>query len=122
MSDTLFNKYGGFETFSTIASNFYKKVLDSEQIEHYFRDIDINRLISHQTNFLAKALGGPDKYKGRDLTLAHATMNITSADFNEVAELLEEALEEAGVEEVDITTIFSVIGGLEGQIVTAQTN
>ncbi|EPJ51562.1 MAG: hypothetical protein OFPI_17180 [Osedax symbiont Rs2] len=117
MPDTLFNKYGGFETFSAIASNFYKKVLDSEQIEHYFRDIDINRLISHQTNFLAKALGGPDKYKGRDLALAHANMNISSADFNEVVELLEDALEEAGVEDADIAIILSVIGGLKQQIV-----
>jgi len=119
MSDTLFSKYGGFETFSTIVSNFYKKVLDSEQIEHYFRDIDINRLISHQTNFLAKALGGPDKYEGKDLALAHAKMNISTEDFDEVVELLEEALEEAGVAAEDIVTILAAIFGLKDQIVTA---
>jgi len=119
MSDTLFNKYGGFETFSTIVSNFYKKVLDSEQIEHYFRDIDINRLISHQTNFLAKALGGPDKYEGKDLALAHSKMNISTEDFDEVVELLEEALEEAGVAAEDIVTILAAIFGLKDQIVTA---
>jgi len=118
MPDTLFNKYGGFETFSKITSNFYKKVLDSPQVEHYFRDIDMDRLISHQTNFLAKALGGPDKFAGRDLALAHANMNISSEDFDEVVELLEEALEEAAVEDVDIVTILSVIGELKEQIVT----
>jgi len=118
MADTLFDKYGGFDTFSTIVSNFYKKILDSEQVEHYFRDIDLDRLMSHQTNFLAKALGGPDKYAGKDLALAHANMNISSEDFNEVAELLEEALEESGVKEEDIATILAVIGSFKAQIVT----
>lgn len=118
MPDTLFNKYGGFETFSKIASNFYKKILDSEQVEYYFRDIDIDRLISHQTHFLAKALGGPDKYSGKDLALAHSNMNISAEDFDEVVELLEEALEEAGVEDEDIVTIISVISEFKEQIVT----
>jgi len=118
MPSTLFNKYGGLETFSAIVSNFYKKVLDSEQLEHYFRDINIDRLISHQTHFLAKALGGPDKYDGKDLAIVHANMNISAEDFDEVVELLEEALEEAGVETADISNILSLIAGLKAQIVT----
>jgi hemoglobin len=114
MPSTLFNKYGGIETFSAIVSNFYKKVLDSEQLEHYFRDIKIDRLISHQTHFLAKALGGPDKYDGKDLAIVHANMNISAEDFDEVVELLEEA----GVETADISNILSLIAGLKAQIVT----
>ena len=117
MPGTLFSKYGGLETFSAIVSNFYKKVLDSEQLEHYFRDIDIDRLISHQTHFLAKALGGPDKYDGRDLALVHANMNISAEDFDEVVELLEEALDESGVEDDDIAAILSLINDLKAQIV-----
>ena len=117
MSETLFDKYGGFETFSAVFNNFYRKVLDSEKIAHYFEGINIERLISHQTNFLARVLGGPDKYNGRNLAEAHKGMNITLPDFVEVAELLEESLEEEGVEAQDIKLIIKTVAELQDQIV-----
>jgi len=44
-------------------------------------------------------------------------MNISAEDFDEVVELLEEALDEAGVETGDISNILTLIGGLKAQIV-----
>jgi len=119
MSETLFDKYGGFDTFSAVVTNFYQKVLDSDQIKHYFEGVNMEGLISHQTNFLAKVLGGPDKYEGRDLKAVHAKFKITVEDFTEVAELLEESLDEAGVEEADIATIISVVASIKDDIVSA---
>lgn len=117
MASTLFDKYGGFSTFSTIVSNFYQKVLDSEQLEPYFSGIDMDSLMNHQTNFLAKALGGPDQYKGRNLKAVHAQLNISLPDFEEVVELLAEALDEGGVEAADIESIVSVVTSLQDKIV-----
>lgn len=117
MAETLFDKYGGFDTFTQVVTRFYQKILDSEQISHYFAATNMERLISHQTNFLAKVLGGPDRYQGLDLKTAHASLHITLPDFNEVAELLEEALDEGGVEAADITTIINAVASLQDQIV-----
>ncbi len=118
MSDTLFDKYGGFETLSTIVSNFYDKILDSDTLKGYFENTNMERLMSHQTNFIAKALGGPDKYDGGDLAAVHADMGITTEEFMEVAELLEESLDEAEVDEEDIKAIISTVASLKDQIVT----
>ncbi len=118
MSITLFDKYGGFKTFGMVVSCFYQKVLDSEQLAPYFENVNMEKLISHQTNFLSKALGGPDKYKGLDLKSSHARLNITENAFNETVELLEEALEEGGVEKPDISTIISLVASLKDQIVS----
>lgn len=118
MSDTLFDKYGGIETFSAVVSNFYQKVLDSEALASFFVDVDMESLMSHQTNFIAKVLGGPDEYAGRDVAVAHAGLNISEGNFQEVAELLTEALEEAGVEDDDVVSIITVVAGLKDQIVT----
>ncbi len=117
MADTLFEKYGGLKTFSEVVSSFYQKVLDSDELEPFFRGVDLESLMSHQTNFIAKALGGPDQYAGRDMTAAHANLHISNENFNEVAELLTEALEEAGVEEQDVGAIISTIASLKDQIV-----
>ncbi|NQZ86179.1 MAG: group 1 truncated hemoglobin [Colwellia sp.] len=119
MENTLYDKYGGFDTFSMVVSNFYQKVLDSEELAPYFEDVNMEKLMSHQTNFIAVALGGPEKYTGLDLKTVHAPYKITVPHFLEVAELLEESLEEASVEEKDISTIMTLISGLMDQIVAS---
>ncbi len=118
MAQSLFDKYGGFETFSSVVSNFYQKVLDSEELRPYFEGIKMERLMSHQTNFISLALGGPNKYAGRDLVEAHGKFNIGEHHFMEVVELLEEALEEAGVEDQDVATINAIVMSLKDQIVS----
>lgn len=119
MTQSLFDKYGGYETFSAVVGSFYQKILDHEELAPYFEGINMERLMSHQTNFLSKALGGPDKYEGRDLVKAHARFKITEPHFMEVAELLEEALEEAGVEEQDIASVIGVVAAMKDQVVSA---
>jgi len=118
MGSNLYDKYGGFETFSTVVSNFYQKILDSEELAPYFDNVNMERLMSHQTNFISTALGGPDNYTGIDLKRAHAPYKITIPHFQEVAELLEESLDEAGVEQDDISTIISLVTSLMDQIVS----
>lgn len=115
---TLFEKYGGYPTFSAIVQDFYRSLLDTPELAGYFAGTDMNRLMQHQTDFLATALGGPSKYTGRALAAAHSRLNITGAHFNLVAELLTEALEDAGVEEADVATIIGVVAGTRGDIVT----
>lgn len=118
MSETLFDKYGGIETFSAVVRNFYTKVLDSNLLEPYFRGTDMNHLMEHQTNFLAKVLGGPDLYQGRNILSAHKGLNISEAAFAEVAELLSDALEEADIEDKDIEYIIIAVAQLKDQIVS----
>lgn len=120
MADTLFDKYGGFDTLSSVVANFYDKVLDSDELKHYFENTNMERLMGHQTKFIAKALGGPDQYKGGNLKQVHARFNITEAHFEEVVELMGEALEEAGVEEADIGLIADTVNSLKDQIVSEQ--
>ena len=119
MTQSLFDKYGGYPTFSAVVKVFYQKVLDNEHLSPYFEGIRMEKLISHQTNFISNVLGGPDKYDGRDLAAVHENLKIPHQHFLEVAELLEESLEESGVEEPDIKTIINYIGTLEEKIVSS---
>lgn len=117
MAESLFHKYGGFSTVGGIVLNFYEKVLDEEDLTPYFEGIDMERLIRHQTDFLCMILGGPANYSGRDLRAAHERLNIVSKDFFLVADLLEETLEEAGVEDEDVETIIKIVASTKGDIV-----
>lgn len=115
---SLFDKYGGFATLNQLTRLFYQKLLDSPQVAHYFSGIDIPTLAEHQTNFLATALGGPAVYTGTELKTAHVGLMITNEDFNEVAELLEECLEELDVEPADIKSIIAIVASYKEQIVS----
>ena len=120
MTQTLFDKYGGFSTFQGITRNFYSKVLDCDHLRHYFKGVSMEVIIDHQARFLSRSLGGPqDKYRDVDLAAMHAHLKITENDFLDVAELLEEALEDSGVEAEDIEAIMSLVASLKDQIVSA---
>jgi len=117
MSKSLFDKYGGFETIGTLVHEFYKKVLANPKLTGYFKNTVMDKVMEHQTNFLGAALGGPNKYEGKELKSAHEELNITDDHFDLVAGYLEETLDEAGVEEKDIEAIIKIVAETKDQII-----
>ena len=101
MSATLFQKYGGFAKISRVVLTFYDKALDSEQIGDFFEEIDMSRLVDHQTKFISSLLGGPAAYTDERLKQLHTHIGISNQDFDEMAKLLSEALDEHGFEPND---------------------
>jgi hemoglobin len=116
---TLFEKYGGYETVSKLVTIFYDTVLADDALANYFEDVDMERLIKHQTAFVGMVLGGPaSQYTGRDLKTAHAQLKITQESFNRVAQHMQSALETCKVEGEDIKAIMAIVASTQGDIVT----
>ncbi|MEM9634147.1 MAG: group 1 truncated hemoglobin [Pseudomonadota bacterium] len=116
MAEALFDKYGGFKFVSRLVLSFYDKVLDSDQVGDYFDDVDMPRLIDHQTKFVSSLLGGPVSYTDERLKRAHASLNLTSADFDEVQRLLRDTLAEHGIAPQDIDIVMVEIEARRGSI------
>ncbi len=119
MAKALFDKYGGFKFVSRIVMSFYDKVLDSDQIGDFFDDVDMPRLIDHQTKFISSLLGGPASYTDERLRRAHASLNLTHEDFDEVARLLSQTLEEHDFEPEDIDTVMRAVESKRSCILSA---
>lgn len=102
MAVTLFDRCGGFSTVRKIVSSFYDKILDSENLQGYFANTDMRRLIDHQTKFIASVMDGPASYTDEVLQRVHAPLNISHADFLEMADLLRESLEDADLAPDDV--------------------
>jgi len=79
----------------------------------------MERLIDHQTKFIAHVLGGPAEYTGRELGAAHARLKTTGEAFAEVAAILQETLEDAGMEPADVAAVMGIVAGARGNVVTA---
>lgn len=120
MSQTLFERYGGFAKVSKIVSGFYDKVLDSERLGSYFEHVNMRRLIDHQTKFIAALLEGPASISNDALYRAHSNLGISHEDFLEAAELLCETLEDFDVEDADIGYIREKVLRYENLIVIPQ--
>lgn len=113
----LFQRYGGYDTFSRIVGAFYRSVLREPTLQPYFEGVNIERLMEHQTKFLAMVLGGPARYEGVTLQQAHARLKISGQDFDLVAELLVEALQDASMAQEDIDHVVGIVLGTRSQIV-----
>ncbi|CUH82160.1 Hemoglobin-like protein HbN [Tritonibacter multivorans] len=118
MSQTLYDKYGGFKTVSRIVMTFYDLVLDSDEVGGFFEDVDLPRLVDHQTKFISSLLGGPVSFNDDRLLAVHRTLDIGHADFDFISNLLCEALEAHGMSEADIKTTLAAVDSKRHVIVT----
>lgn len=117
MKPTIFERLGGFAKVRLLVSEFYDRVLDSDSLAHYFEGVDTRRLIDHQTKFISSLMGGPVAFTDEHLGRAHQHLRIRPEDFDEVVELLQETLEDFGVESADIDRITGQIAAVRSRIV-----
>ncbi|WP_298836020.1 group 1 truncated hemoglobin [uncultured Roseobacter sp.] len=104
MSST-FQKYGGFGAVSRVVLTFYEMILDSDIVGHHFDNIDMARLMDHQTKFVSALMGGPSAMTDDRLAHVHHAIDISVAEFDEVVRLLSEAMREHGMDDRDIREV-----------------
>lgn len=119
MPKTMFERYGGFARISKIVMAFYDKVLDSDVIGHQFENVEMGRLIDHQTKFIASVMGGPASYSDDQLHRMHAHLKIDKTQFDEMAALLQETLEDFDFDSKDVDEVIGAIRARARHIVTA---
>ena len=89
--------YGGYAGLGKITHDFVERVQKNPRISSFFKEADIERLEAMLTDQFCDVLGGGCKYAGKTMKEAHAKMNVKTADFNALAEDLQDALTAGGV-------------------------
>ena len=97
MDQTLYQHYGGFATVSRIVIRLYDRILDDDRIGPFFEDVDMPRLIDHQTKFVASLMGGPAVFTDAHLRGAHRGLAIHDTHFDRLKELVALTLDEFGI-------------------------
>ena len=106
MERTLFDKYGGFSTVSRIVLRLYEQLLDDDDLGPFFDDVDMPKLVDHQTKFISSLLGGPASFTDKHLQMAHRHMTIEHAHMDRLKEILTDTLTEFDVEEADVALVI----------------
>jgi hemoglobin len=118
MKQTIFERYGGFASVSRVVMSFYEKMLDSPVTNPYFANINMKRLIDHQTKFIASMMGGPASYSNDHLERVHAHLGITEQAFLESVMLLMETLEDFDFADEDVHSVREEMMSRKNFVVT----
>lgn len=109
---TMYDKYGA-AGFTAVNDKIITKALalPTASVGTSFQDLDDagkTRLKANLGAYLIQAFGGPSNYTGRDMTAAHAGLNITEAQYDYfITNAVVPALQEAGVTQADISGSFA---------------
>jgi hemoglobin len=117
MRGSTFERLGGFARVRLLVASFYEKVLESPALRPYFEGIEMRRLIDHQTKFMTAIMGGPASYTDEHIGRAHAHLRVSADDFDEMASLFVETLEDYEISEADIERLSAHVAGLRPSIV-----
>ena len=113
----IFDRYGGIRVLRHVIMDFYDRVLDSDVIGHFFEDVDMVKLIDHQTKFFAMVMGGPAHFPDNRLAQAHRHLHLDHVQFDEIVTLLGETLDKALFEQEDREAVIAAIEARRGLIV-----
>ena len=95
--ETLYKRLGGEPAILLAVNTFYGKLSKDDDVSHFFKNLDLDKLAKKQVAFMSMAFDGPVDKDVRDLTEAHKGLNLTDHHFDVVAGHLADTLKEIGV-------------------------
>ena len=107
LEKTLFQKYGGFSKVSRIVLALYDRILDDDDLGPFFDEIDMSRIVDHQTKFISSLMGGPASYTDDQIQKMHDHLEISAEQFDVLSSILTETLNEFGLDPEDTATIIA---------------
>jgi hemoglobin len=106
MQQSLFNKYGGFAKISKVVLELYDRLLDDDDVGPFFDDVDMARVVDHQTKFVSALLGGPASFTDDQIRRVHADIEISDRHFETLKAILSGTLTDFGLEPDDVLTVL----------------
>jgi hemoglobin len=83
---SIYDSIGGRDAVAAAVDGLYARLLADDELAPFFAHTEMRRQKAHMRAFLGIALGGPEIYRGRDMTAAHAHLTITDDTFDRVVD------------------------------------
>jgi hemoglobin len=116
--DSLYQGLGGKPGIRKIVDTLLPIVLADPRIKDAFTDIDMKTLGLRLEEQFCVLGGGPCQYKGKDMATMHEGLNISNAQFNALAEDLQDAMERNNVPPRVQNKLVAKLAPMQRQIVT----
>ena len=112
--------YGGYAGLGKITHDFVERLQKNPRIASFFKDTDIERLEAMLTDQFCDVLGGGCKYSGKSMKEVHTNMKVRTADFNALAEDLQDALTAGNVPTYQQNKLIAKLAPMHRDVVEKQ--
>jgi hemoglobin len=96
---TLYEAAGGEAKVRAVLTSLYDQLFDDPIVGFLFQGKDKAHIVEQQVAFTCRFLGGPQRYEGKSLPEAHASLPLLPGHFDRRHHLLAQALERQDVPE-----------------------
>ena len=117
MSESLYERLGGTEGITAIASDLVDIHMSNPAIAPRFTNSDPEKLKNGAATFFISGTGGPDIYKGEDMLATHKGMNISAHEFMAVLDDALEALAKNNIGQREQEEVLFVLYSMRKDIV-----
>ena len=118
--DSLYKRLGGYDALAAVTDDFITRLATDPKEGRFFVGLSTDsktRIRQHIVDFLCVATGGPCKYTGRSMEVAHTGLNITEEDWTISVQHLGETLNKFKVPAKEQQEVVNAIVPLKSQIV-----
>jgi hemoglobin len=123
----LWDRLGGQKAVEAVVDDFVVRAANDTKNVNFTRaghpnqwdpsPANMQKFKTRLVEFISLASGGPLKYKGKDMTSAHTGMEITSAEFQALANHLSASLDKFKVPAKEKNELLTAVAGTKDQIV-----
>ncbi|MCB1555432.1 MAG: group 1 truncated hemoglobin [Xanthomonadales bacterium] len=110
-------QFGGAEGLHQISRALVERSADDPQIGHFFADVDLVNLADRLAEHMCVELDGPCTYTGQPMPEAHFALGIRESDFNRMVELLQDIMDERGIDESAQNTLLARLAESRGEVI-----
>jgi hemoglobin len=122
---TLFERLGGKPAVQAVVDDLVARILADARVNRWFEHAASSPEITAAykaklTDFICQATGGPCKYAGKDMEMAHKGRGITEDAFNAVVQDLIATLDKFQVPAKEKTQVLGLLGPLKSAVVESK--
>ena len=117
MGDQLYQNLGAKAGIDKIVADFIPIIQADPRIARFFEKLDKPHFAGLLSDQICQMAGGPCKYEGKDMYIAHDEMGISMAHFNALAEDLQIAMEKNAVPSSVSNQLIAKLAPLQRAIV-----
>ena len=115
---SLYERLGGRPRITAIMNDVIANHLANPTVGPRFRHVvDLDALKAHAVDFFCAGSGGTDTYSGRDMSAAHAGMNISEQEFVATIDDILAALDKHGVGAPERREVLAILYSMKDDIV-----
>ncbi|HTE55439.1 MAG TPA: hypothetical protein VK698_31510 [Kofleriaceae bacterium] len=118
---SLYDRLGGQPAVKAVVGEFVARLAADPRVKFRFANSDVPALTADLVDFVCAAAGGPCKYKGREMDVLHASMQVTEEEWDATVEALVGALDEFKVGMAEKHEVLGAIGSTKQDIVAPPT-